>query len=171
VTDVRFPIEAGAILLFSRAVNDDDPAYTDVEHARRLGARDVVAPLTFTASSAQFDPDYPLRPRPGVPWMGSGATPTGLRRDSSDVDGDGEKKAATLHAEQHYEYHRAPVAGEVLTAMTVPGKRWEKDGRSGRLLFRETVVEYRDVEGDLVVTSRGVGVTPLPRESPAEGKA
>jgi hypothetical protein len=47
----------------------------------------------------------------------------------------------------------------VLTATEKPGKKWEKQGkRSGKLIFSETVTEYRDQNGDLVITARGVGV-------------
>jgi hypothetical protein len=64
-----------------------------------------------------------------------------------------------LHAEQHYEYHRHPKAGDVLIATVKPGQTWEKQGRrSGKLIFTETITEYRDQKGELVVTARGVGV-------------
>ena len=47
----------------------------------------------------------------------------------------------------------------MLTATTFPGKTWEKEGkRSGKLIFSESVTEYRDQNGDLVITARGVGV-------------
>ena len=66
---------------------------------------------------------------------------------------------ASLHAEQHYEYHRPLRAGEVLTGTEVPGKTWEKEGRrGGKLLFSENVIEYRNAKGELVITARGVGV-------------
>ena len=40
-----------------------------------------------------------------------------------------------------------------------PGKTWEKEGkRSGKLVFGETITEYRDQDGELVITARGVGV-------------
>jgi hypothetical protein len=49
--------------------------------------------------------------------------------------------------------------GDVLTATTKPGKSWEKEGkRSGKLVFSESITEYRDQKGELVVTARGVGV-------------
>ena len=52
-----------------------------------------------------------------------------------------------------------PNRGDVLTATVKPGKKWEKQGkRSGKLLFSETVTEYRDQSGELVVTARSVGV-------------
>ena len=48
---------------------------------------------------------------------------------------------------------------DVLTATVKPGKTWEKEGRrAGKLVFTETIVEYRDQAGELVVTARGVGV-------------
>jgi hypothetical protein len=56
----------------------------------------------------------------------------------------------------------------VLTSKTFPGKTWEKEGRrSGKLVFSESVTEYRNQDGDLVVTARGVGVR---TERPVEQK-
>jgi len=49
--------------------------------------------------------------------------------------------------------------GDVLTATVLEGKTWEKQGRrAGKLVFSETITEYRDQNGELVVTARGVGV-------------
>jgi hypothetical protein len=50
------------------------------------------------------------------------------------------------------------MAGDVLTATNRPGESWEKEGRSGKLRFSETVTEYRTLDGELVVTARSVGV-------------
>jgi acyl dehydratase len=148
-----FPIEASHILMFARAVGDENPVYADADVAASTEAGGIIAPPTFVQASAQFDPDYVLRPKPGKPWFGSGKRPSGA------TGGQGGGNGGTLHAEQHYEYHRPLRAGDVLTATTLPGKTWEKEGRrSGKLLFTETVVEYRDQAGELVVTARGVGV-------------
>ena len=47
----------------------------------------------------------------------------------------------------------------MLTADVRPGEPWEKEGkRAGKLVFSETITEYRDQSGELVVTARGVGV-------------
>jgi len=47
----------------------------------------------------------------------------------------------------------------VLTAETKRGRSWEKEGRrAGKLVFSESVTEYRDQDGELVITARGVGV-------------
>ena len=64
-----------------------------------------------------------------------------------------------LHAEQHFEYHRPLRAATCSPARCKPGNTWEKQGRrGGKLVFSESVTEYRDQNGELVVTARGVGV-------------
>jgi hypothetical protein len=158
----RFPIEAGHIMLFARAIGDPNPIYYDPSQA--------IAPPTFVQASAQFDPDYGLRPKIGRPWFGSGKTPSGLQRPapaekaeggSSGGGGGGGRGGggSGLHAEQHYEYHRPLKVGDVLTSTTTPGKRWEKEGRrAGKLVFAESVTEYRNQDGELVVTARSVAV-------------
>src|SRR5438045_652258 len=129
----RFPVEEGSILLFARAIGDPNPVYREPEG--------MIAPPTYVQASAQFDPDYPLRPQPGQAWFGSGAAPTGRTEPSSGGVG--------LHAEQHYEYHRALRPGDVLHATSRDGEHWEKEGRSGKLVFTETIVDYRDEAGEL----------------------
>jgi len=161
-----FPIEASHILMFARSIGDENVVYTDAEAAKQTEAGGIIAPPTFVQASAQFDPDYRLRPKLGEPWFGSGKNPTGVTRTPGGGGGGG------LHAEQHYEYHRPVRAGDVLTATTIPGKTWEKEGRrSGKLIFSESVTEYRNQDGELVVTARGVGVrTERPVEQPAPKK-
>ena len=164
----RFPVEASHILMFARSIGDENVVYTDEEAAKNTEAGGIIAPPTFVQASAQFDPDYFLRPKVGQPWFGSGKNPTGIVRTPGGGGGGG--GGGGLHAEQHYEYHRPLRAGDVLTATTKPGKTWEKEGkRSGKLVFSESVTEYRDQNGELVVTARGVGVrTERPVEQPAK---
>ena len=65
----------------------------------------------------------------------------------------------------HFEYHRHIRPGDVLTVSTRSGRSWTKVGRqSGELEFSEHFTEFRDSTGELVVTSRTVGV--LVRRSP-----
>jgi acyl dehydratase len=195
----RFPIEAGHVLMFARSIGDPNPVYSDAAHAATSEVGGIIAPPTFVQASAQFDPDYGLRPRIGQPWFGSGRHPSGLRRSRADEpEGEGETKAAAkadaaakpdakdqggrterrggggsgLHAEQHYTFHRPVRVGDVLTATTAPGKRWEKQGRrAGVLVFAELITEYRDQHGELVVTARGVSVRterPVATDAPKE---
>ncbi len=151
--EFRFPVEASHILMFARSVGDDNPIYADAEHAASTEVGHIIAPPTFCQSSAQFDPDYFLRPQPGEPWFGSGRHPTGDPERLKAGGGTG------LHAEQHFEYHRQPKPGDILTATVKTGEEWEKQGRKGgKLMFREAITEYRDQAGELVVTARSVGV-------------
>jgi hypothetical protein len=159
----RFPVEAGHILMFARAVGDPNPVYADADYAAGTEAGGIIAPPTFAQASAQFDPDYVLRPKIGEPWFGSGREATGVKREASSGGqgggGGGSGGAGRgLHAEQHFEYHRHLRPGDVLSATTRAGDRWEREGRSGKLLFSETITEYRDQDGELVITARGVGV-------------
>jgi hypothetical protein len=154
----RFPVEAGHILMFARSVGDPNPVYADAGSPAAKEAGGILAPPTFVQASAQFDDTYPLRPQFGKPWFGSGKEPSGLTRGSGGGGGGG-GGGTGLHAEQHYEYHRPLRAGDVLTAETRDGKRWEKEGkRAGKLVFSEMITDYRDQQGELVVTARTVGV-------------
>ena len=161
----RFPIELGHIMMFARSVGDPNPIYSDEEYAADTEIGHVIAPPTFVQAGAQFDPDWPLRPKIGRPWFGSGRNPTGTPRPEDAGGGDGGGggggggMARGLHAEQHYEYHRHLRPGDVLRAETRPGSTWEKEGRrAGKLVFSEMITEYRDQDDELVITARSVGV-------------
>jgi acyl dehydratase len=152
--ELVFPVELGHIMMFARSVRDPNPIYSDPEYAAATEVGGVIAPPTFVAASAQFDPNYILRPKLDEPWFGSGKAATGIppeRRSSSGGTG--------LHAEQHYEYHRPVMAGDVLVARVRSGETWTKEGRrGGTLTFTEQITEYRTRDGELVVTARSVGV-------------
>jgi acyl dehydratase len=155
----RFPVEAGHIMMFARAIADPNPVYYSEEAAEAAGLPGIPAPPTFVQASAQFDEDYFLRPKVGQPWFGSGKNATSLPPKPEGEGGGGGGGGGGLHAEQHYEYHRPLIAGEVLTGTVKPGKTWAKEGRrGGTLQFSESIIEYRDQSGELVVTARGVGV-------------
>jgi acyl dehydratase len=149
--EIKMPVEATHIMMFARSVGDDNPIYRDANYAKESEVGHIIAPPTFPRAVAQFDPDYHLRPKPGVKWFGSGKNPTGLDEPAASSGG--------LHAEQHFEYHRHPKPGDVLTVTARRGETWEKQSkRAGTLTFTETIQEYRDQNGELVVTARGVGV-------------
>jgi hypothetical protein len=150
----RFPVEAGQILQFARAVGEENPIYgTDgPEAAEARGG--VIAPPTFTQAADHYDPVYDRRPSPELPWIGSGREAIGSDDGPRNTEG-----GSGFHAEQRFEYHRPVRPGQVLTVEVRPGKTWEKEGRrGGRLRFRETISEFRDEDGELVVTAVFVGV-------------
>ena len=156
----KFSVEASHIMMFARSVGDGNPIYYDEEHAKNAEPGSIIAPPTFAQASAQFDPDYSLRPQVGGDgWFGSGGKPSGAKPREGSGGGGGGGGGGGLHAEQRFVYHRHIKPGDVLSATTRPGNTWEKQGRrSGKLVFSESVTEYRDQNGELVITATGVGV-------------
>ncbi|MFP6816899.1 MAG: MaoC family dehydratase N-terminal domain-containing protein [Pseudomonadales bacterium] len=153
----KFPIEASHIMMFARSIADGNQIYYDDDYAQGTEPGSIIAPPTFAQASAQYDENYFLRPKIGEPWFGSAKEATGVKREEGGGSGGG--GGGGLHAEQHFEYHRHLKPGDVLTAAIKPGKTWEKESkRAGKLMFSETVTEYRDQNGELVITARGVGV-------------
>ena len=166
----RFPVEAGHILMFARSIGDPNPVY---DRSRRPEVGGLIAPPTFVQASAQFDPDYPLRPkhRPALVRVGHASRPaldprarTRRRRRRGGGGGGG----GGLHAEQHFEYHRARQ-GRRRAHRHDPARRDAGRSRAGgpaSSCSPRSITEYRDQDGELVVTARGVGVR---TERPAEG--
>jgi N-terminal half of MaoC dehydratase len=148
----RFPVEATHILMFARAIGDENPVYTDPGSPEAAEFGSVIAPPTFTMAGAQFDPENILLPKIGQPWFGSAKEPSGAEITST----------GRLHAEQHFEYHRPLLASEVLTTVARDGATWEKESkRGGSLLFEEKFIDYLVADtGELVVTARFVSVLP-----------
>ena len=141
--------------MFGRAIGDYNPAYIDSDSPEAIAAGGLVAPPTFLTCDIHFDPESGLRPQPGKPWRGSGREPTG-----APVGAGGSGGGMGLHAEQSYEFRRPVRVGEVLAKRQRAGESWEREGRrGGKLSFRETISEYFDEDGELVVTARAVTVT------------
>jgi hypothetical protein len=96
---------------------------------------------------------------PTMPAAQNRRTLVWVRKEPSGIQQGSGGGGTGLHAEQHYEYHRQPKPGDILTATSRSGQTWERQGRrSGKLIFSESITEYRDQHGELVVTARGVGV-------------
>ncbi len=139
--------------MFARAIGDTSAAYSDETFAE-TGLAGAAAPPTFVQASAQFDPEYVLRPHPGRPWLGSTDSKSG---NGSASGGAG----AVLHAEQRFEFARPVRVGDVLVAHQRAGRVWDKVGRKGgKLIFTETITEYRGTSGELVATATAVAVQP-----------
>jgi N-terminal half of MaoC dehydratase len=154
----RFPVESGHVLTFARALGDTSTTYSDATFDRG-GLAGVPVPPTFVQASAQFDPEYPLRPQPGTRWWGSAGTPRvsgGPPNEQASAAGGG---GSVLHAEQRFEFARPVRVGDVLTTKQRAGRAWDKQGRKGgRLVFSESITEYYDTAGELVVTATAVAV-------------
>lgn len=158
ITDREFPVDRSLVLAFAHAIGEQNPVVLDREVARAAGLPDLAAPLTFVQASAHVDPDYQLRPKADEPWFGSAGGP-GTPHPAL---------ANTLHGEQHFEYHRPLVVGDVLTWEVVDGEQWTRTGRAGGVLeFTERITRFRDATGQPVVTARAVLVRTEKRQGEA----
>lgn len=133
---VRNAVEQGAVRRFAEAIGDSNPLFVDEEAAARSRWGGLIAPPTF----------------PRVFDFGA-------------VEGLDLPKAGLIHGEQSYTYRRPLRVGESLLCRTEVRNVYEKEGRSGRLVFlvfRRTGV---DATGETVFTAdEVVVVTPAVRE-------
>lgn len=139
----EFPIEPGRIYTFARSVGEQDTVYEDQLLLTDAGAP-LAIPPTFVRSADHYDP---TRPRPGDDSRGAPDGTGGF------VDG-----SNALHAEQHFEYLGTFRTGDRIHARTSPGRTWTKQGRVGELRFYETVTEYSNSAGEVLVRARKTSV-------------
>lgn len=129
-------VEAGKVEEFARAIRDNNPAHRKVEAAKRQGFEAIPAPLTFTRTA--YFPRY----RPEGVGMEFGMD-LGLHWDR------------LVHGEHEYEFERPVYVGDVLTGETTLVDVYEREGsRGGTMTFVVYETEYRDGDGELVVTER-----------------
>ena len=134
---VRFPVEAGKISEFARAIHDDNAVYREPAAAAAAGFAAVPAPPTFTVSAVNFYPDEELEKAGGIVGV--------LGLDLPRV----------LGGEQSWTYTRVPCAGEVLTADIRVAAIERKAGRQGgEMVIVTTEMEFVDKDGKPVVTQR-----------------
>jgi acyl dehydratase len=157
VTVEKFPVEAGQIMMFARAIGDPNPLYQGGTEPVADRAR-MVAPPTFVEAVLHYDPDFPYRPRTGEPWFGSAADPSSGPEPEPAATG-GKEGGTSFHAETRLEYHGVLRPGEVLTVREWLGSSWQRDGsRGGRLWFSTFVTDFLRGE-ELVVRSTMVVVS------------
>jgi acyl dehydratase len=145
----RFPVEEGAILAFARAVGDPNPIYHDRAYAAKSEFGGIIAPPTFVEAGQHFNPASTVRPRVGERWWGS------AREPASGKDPFGDSGGTHLHGSTEFTYHGVLRPGMVLSAKTRAGESWMKEGkRSGSILFRQQLTEYRDQKDELLVTAK-----------------
>ena len=135
VTVEDFRIERGKVEEFARAITEPDPVFRDADVAARRGYERVPAPLTY-ARVSRF-------PRYRVDGVEEWGFDLGFRPEY------------VLHGEQAYAYERPLLVGDVLTGETTLTDVYRRDGgRAGTMTFAVLETEYRDRDGDLVLTDR-----------------
>ena len=141
-----FPIEAGQVLHFARAIGDPDPVFRDPNYAALALSDAVVPPPTFLIAAHHFDPQSFLRPSPGEAVPGAGVIPFAGPVSTSD-------RPRGLHAEETFEFQRHPRIGEMLTVEVREGAVRRKEGRDSILEFKDVFWDYRDTAETLIATA------------------
>jgi len=119
-------INASSIAAFARAINDQTPAYFDIESARALGHANVIAPPTFLITIALSESEAATRdPELGLDW------------------------SRVVHGDQRFTLHRAVVAGDVLSCTTTMENIKSMAGND----FVTTRCDFFDVQASLVATA------------------
>lgn len=125
---------------YARAVEDDHPLFTDVEHARKRGYDDIVVPPNFLSA---------------IIGRGTGGPAGTLREDGVDpgvLPIDLPETATLLGGGQDLTFHRYVTAGETITVEeTFAGISQKESSKMGTLTFLERHMEFVDGNGDPVV--------------------
>ena len=134
------PEELGraAIRYFAIATHDEDPLYTDDDHARANGYPSVIAPPTLICETNQY-----MRGRPDADGY------IGHRWDIPLRD------ARVVRGGHDYEFHRPVLPEDRVTARWRIADIQEKTSRRGTpMLVVVSEVTYTNASGDLLATNR-----------------
>jgi len=119
-------IRALSITAFARAINDENPAYFDVDAARALGYPNLLAPPTYLVSIAIDEAQQALTDPPvSIDW------------------------SRVVHGEQRFKFNRPIVAGDVLTCETAIEAVKSLAGSD----FVTTRANFLDEQGTLVANA------------------
>ena len=148
---VRVRIEHAPVMLFARAVKDDNAEYGSEQAAHDAGFDRVPVPPTYTfvMSSAGAFPD--LQPEGGTGSMYATA-------DGGDAASAFARDGLFLHGEQHFTYHRQVSVGDVLEGRLRTSKPIARQARRGPMEVTYFQTTWTDLEGRPVVDERIVSL-------------
>lgn len=122
-------LEAGRVKDFAEALHDDDSVFREATEANARGLSGCPVPVTFFGAIFYLDRNVH---EPDL----------GFRTEDK------------LHGEQEFEFERPPTVGETLSAKTTFIDVTQQEHGGGILTKAILQTEYRDKDGDLVVTGR-----------------
>jgi hypothetical protein len=139
----RVRIEHAPVMLFARAVKNDDPVYASEDAARMAGFDRVPVPPTYTfvmTHSGAFPDLQTAEPPPAVDW------------------GQFTRAGLYLHGEQHFTYHRQVCVGDVLEGRMRTSKPVARESRRGPQEVTWYQTRWTDVGGTPVVDEQIVSL-------------
>jgi len=130
---VVFEVEKGAIRRFTEAVDDLNPLYTDEEHARSTGFGGIVSPPGFFGQ--------PLKHKVGMETL------LGMEAVLNIA---GTPKSNVFNAGCEGEFFLPVRPGDIIVGCPKLADLYEKTGKSGRMLFIEFEVTYKNQRDQVV---------------------
>jgi acyl dehydratase len=139
-------IERGPVTAFAAAVTETNPIYRRADAAQAAGFDAIPVPPTYFFSAGghfgSFPEDQPADAQPASSPM------------MEVIGGLMAKGGMVLHGEQEFVYHRPIVAGDVVHREGKVADLYSKESGGRTMTFLVTEDEYRDADGELVLTAR-----------------
>ena len=137
-----------SIRKFALAIGDLNPLYVDRQAAARGPYGEVVAPPTFVCETTQY---YHGQVDEAGGFTGRVHLPLGQE----------------IRAGNEYVFHRPLRPDDVITSRWKIGDIYEREGRTGHLLFVIVDITYTDQRGDLLAENRETLVYRLATSPPS----
>jgi len=139
-------IERGPITQFATSVTDTNPIYRNKDAAKAAGFDDIPVPPTYFFPGATFWGAFPeAQPADANPE----------RNPTMEIIGKLMSKGGmVLHGEEEFTYHKPVVVGDTIQSEGKVVDLYEKPAGDKTMTFLVTENEYRNQDGDLVLTAR-----------------
>jgi acyl dehydratase len=148
-------VEPGAVRRFTQAIMDDDPVYWDASAAAESRYGAPVAPPLY--------PGFAFRRLPGTP------DPLDRAKENRDFDGIGGAGGGrlpeipglpvrTLNGGVEAEFFALARHGDRITAQSRYADIYEREGRTGKMVFIVTETTYTNQEGQVLAKIRNTGI-------------
>jgi len=142
-TDDLGKITRKEIRRYARAVEDDNPLFWDVEHARNQGYDDLVIP-----------PNMP----PSILEVGAGTPADDLQKDglppSLGIDPELPDPVLTMKGERELTFHQYATAGDNIARKSTFQDIYQKQGASAGVLTFTVATEEYFVDEALIITNK-----------------
>jgi len=134
-------VEKGAIKKLADAIGDRNPLYWDEEYARNSGYDSIVAPPGFFG--------WPVRWETAMPFFSP------LRAEVIDtISRFGYGR--TLDGGIEYDFYHPVCAGDILSALPKAKDIYERETKTGKMIFSIVETTYTNQNSDVVAKARQI---------------
>jgi acyl dehydratase len=139
-------VERGPVTQFAASVTDTNPIYRDASAAKAAGFDAIPVPPTYFFSGAAFWGAFPeAQPADATPDRNPTMEVIGKLMANGGI---------VLHGEQEFTYHQPVVVGDTIESEGKVVDLYSKPAGEKTMTFLVTENEYRNQNGELVLTAR-----------------